>query len=50
MLKIAREDSVAIRLFNVRRDGAATVIEPFEMMLEEQEMTKALTAGGLFIL
>jgi len=50
MLKIAREDSVAIRLFNVRRDDAATVIEPFEMMLEEQEMTKALTAGGLFIL
>jgi len=50
MLKIAREDSVAIRLFNVRRDGAATVIEPFEIMLEEQEMTKALTAGGLFIL
>jgi predicted ATPase len=54
MLKIAREDSAEIKLFNVRRVGAATVIKPFEMigpLLEDSEIAKALTASaedGLF--
>jgi len=54
MLKIAREASDQIRLFNVRREGSATVIKPFEMigpLIENQEIVTALTVGaedGLF--
>ncbi|GIV04394.1 MAG: DNA recombination protein RecF [Fimbriimonadales bacterium] len=54
VLKRARERPRDIGLFNVQRDGAATVVRPFDVtgpLFKEQEIAAALTAGsedGLF--
>lgn len=54
VLKSARSRPGDIGLFNVRREGAATVIRPFDMagpLFEDQEIAAALTAStedGLF--
>jgi hypothetical protein len=54
VLKSARRRPEDVGLFNVRRDGPATVVQPFHvpaLFLEDQEIAAALTSGtedGLF--
>jgi len=54
VLKRARSCQKEIGLFNVRRDGQATIIQPFEVtgpLFTDSEIAKALTSGtedGLF--
>lgn len=54
VLKGARSRAGDIGLFNVRRDGPATVVQPFEVvgpLFKDQQIAAALTAGtedGLF--
>ena len=54
VLKGARTRPEDIRLFNVRRDGSATVVQPFDLtgpLFKDQEIAAALTTGtedGLF--
>ncbi len=48
MLKAARSSPAEIGLFNVRREGARTVVERFDVtapLLEDQEIAAALTAS-----
>jgi len=54
VLKSARSRPADIGLFNVRRDGQATVVQPFDVtgpLFKDREIAAALTAGtedGLF--
>jgi hypothetical protein len=54
VLKHARSRPQDIGLFNVRREGAATVVRPFDVtgpLFKDQEIAAALTTGsedGLF--
>jgi predicted ATPase len=54
ILKVARAGPKDVGLFNVRRDGSATVVHPFDVsgpLFREQEITAALTTAtedGLF--
>jgi predicted ATPase len=54
VLKSARRRPDDVGLFNVRRDGSATVVQPFDVpapLFEDQEIAAALTSGtedGLF--